>query len=236
MGWREQGDGKCFLGLPISSGRIVDREGEKIRTALREVIGKYELNVALTADQNIILCDVEESQKSEITATLKSYGVKLAEDLTPVYKNFLACVALPTCGKALAEAERVKLPLVADIETVMEKHGLIDERIAIRIAGCPNGCSRPYVGDIGIVGRIPGQYAIFIGGDFEGTRLNTKIFDRVPFANIPELLDIMFAKFVAERNDKEGFGDFANRVGESKIAKLIEEQLSGKYKWAKAEG
>jgi sulfite reductase (ferredoxin) len=236
MGWHEQKDGKLFLGIPVSSGRIEDREGEKIRTGLREVIRKFGMNITLTADQNIILCDIEESQKSAITEMLKSYGIKLAEDLTNVYKNFLACVALPTCGKALAEAERVKLPLVAEVEKVLEKHGLIEERIAIRIAGCPNGCSRPYVGDIGIVGRIPDHYALFIGGDFEGTRLNTKIFDRVPFANIPEILDIMFAKFKGERNSREGFGDFAHRIGEINIGKLVEASLNGKYKWAKAEG
>lgn len=235
MGWREQKDGKWFLGIPISSGRIGDRPDEKVRTGLREVIKKFNINITLTADQNIILCDILESQKADITTMLKSYGIKLAEDLTPVYKNFLACVALPTCGKALAEAERIKLPLVADVEKVIEKHGLIEERIAIRIAGCPNGCSRPYVGDIGIVGRIPDHYALFIGGDFEGTRLNTKIFDRVPLVNIPEVLDIMFAKYTKERNSGEGFGDFAHRIGELKIGKLVEESLVGQYKWAKAE-
>lgn len=236
MGWHEQKDGKWFLGIVVSSGRIADREDEKVRSGLREVIKKFGMNITLTADQNIILCDIAEDQKSEITIMLKSYGIKLAEDLTPVYKNFLACVALPTCGKALAEAERVKLPLVADVEKVLSKHGLSDEKMAIRIAGCPNGCSRPYVGDIGLVGRIPEHYAIFIGGDFEGTRLNKKIFDRVPFANVPEILDIMFAKFKNERNEGEGFGDFAHRIGEENIAKMIENQLVGKYKWAKAEG
>jgi sulfite reductase (ferredoxin) len=235
MGWHEQKDGKLFLGIPISSGRIEDRGEEKIRTGLREVIKKFAMNITLTADQNIILCDVEAEQKTAITNMLKSYGIKLAEDLSQVYKNFLACVSLPTCGKALAEAERVKLPLVAEIEKIMEKHGLIDERIAMRIAGCPNGCSRPYVGDIGIVGRIPEHYAIFIGGDFAGTRLNKKIFDRVPFSNIPEVLDIMFAKFKAERKTGEGFGDFAHRLGELNIGKLVEEKLIGKHKWAKAE-
>ncbi len=235
MGWHEQKDGNYFLGIPISSGRIVDRGEEKIRSGLRDVIRKYNINVTLTADQNIILCDIAPNLRGEITSMLKSYGIKLAEDLTLVYKHFLACVALPTCGKALAEAERVKLPLVAEIEKTMEKHGLINERIAIRIAGCPNGCSRPYVGDIGLVGRIPGHYAIFIGGDFEGTRLNTKIFDRVPFENVTEVLDILFAKYAKEKLQNEGFGNFAHKIGELTMGKLVEESLIGKYKWAKAE-
>ena len=116
----------------------------------------------------------------------------------------------------------------------MDKHGILDEEIAIRIAGCPNGCSRPYVGDIGIVGRMPGHYALFIGGDFEGTRLNTKILDRVPYDNVKDVLDILFHKYKEEREEGEGFGDYANRVQAAKLAKLIESDLGEKYKWAKA--
>lgn len=236
MGWHDQKDGKWFLGIPVSSGRIGDFGDVKVRTGLRDVIKKFGMNITLTADQNIILCDIAENQKAEITSLLKSYGIKLAEDLTPVYKNFLACVALPTCGKALAEAERVKLPLVTEVEKTLDKHGLINEKMAIRIAGCPNGCSRPYVGDIGIIGRIPGHYAIFVGGDFEGTRLNKKILERVPLENVPEVLDVLFEKFKGERKTAEGFGDFAHRIGGDVMSKLVEEKLSSKYKWAKAEG
>lgn len=234
MGWHEQGDGKWFLGVPVDSGRIKDDETTKIRTALREVVAQFRPHIALTAEQNIILCDIEESQKEAIVASLKKHKVALREDITDVHRFFLACVALPTCGKALAEAERVKVPLVQIIEGVMEKHGIKDDKIAIRIAGCPNGCSRPYVGDIGIVGRTPDHYALFIGGDFEGTRLNTKILDRVPYANLADVFDVMFGKYVTERKEGEGFGDFANRVGEAAIAGLIEQQLGGEHKWAKA--
>jgi sulfite reductase (ferredoxin) len=234
MGWHEQGDGKWYLGVPVSSGRITDRDEEKIRTGLREVIAKFGMDLVLTADQNIILCDISEADKNEITADLKRHGIKLVEDITPVYRNMLACVALPTCGKALADAERIKLPLLEEIEQVMDKHNILDEEIAIRIAGCPNGCSRPYVGDIGIVGRMPGHYAMFIGGDFEGTRLNSKILDRVPQDSIKEVLDILFENYKSKRKDGEGFGDFANRVDASKLAKLVESNLGDKYKWAKA--
>lgn len=233
MGWHEQKDGKWYLGLPISSGRITDRDGEKIHTGLHEVISKYKMDIRLTADQSLILCDIATEQKEEVAALLKSHGIKLKEDLTPVYRDFLACVSLPTCGLALAEAERAKLPLVADIEKVLEKHGVLEQRIAIRMTGCPNGCARPYAGEIGIVGRMPGHYALFIGGDFEGTRLNTKIFDRVPFENLTEVLDVMFTKYAAERNNGEGFGDFCHRVGVKVVADLVEERLSPTYKWAK---
>ena len=234
MGWHEQGDGKWYLGFPVSSGRIIDRGEEKIRTGLREVVAKYGMDLVLTADQNVILCDIAQTDKQEIIDDLKSYGIKLVEDITPVYRNMLACVALPTCGKALADAERIKLPVLEEVEQVMEKHGILDEEIAIRIAGCPNGCSRPYVGDIGIVGRMPGHYAMFIGGDFEGTRLNTKILDRVPQENIKDVLDILFAKYKAEKEEGEGFGDYADRAGIAGLAQLVESNLGDKYKWAKA--
>lgn len=232
LGWHEQGDGKWFLGVPISSGRIMDRPGESIRSGLRDVIRHYQMNVVLTLDQNLILCDIEESQKPVIERTLHEYGIKLKEDLTPVYRHFLACVALPTCGKALAEAERVKLPLVADIEKVMDRHGLLNDKLTIRIAGCPNACSRPYVGDIGIVGRTPGHYALFIGGDFEGTRLNEKIFDKVPFEYLPETLDPMFALYKSERLEGEGFGDYCLRVGVAKVKQAAVATLASHYKWA----
>jgi len=212
-GWHEQGDGKWFLGLPISSGRIIDRDGEAIRSGLRAVILDYGMNLVLTADQNIILCDIETSEKPAIEQKLRAHGIKLREDVTAVYRNFIACVALPTCGKALAEAERVKLPLVADIENAMRRQGVIEENIAIRIAGCPNGCPRPYVGDIGIVGRMPDHYSLYIGGDFEGTRLNEKIFDKVPFDAIPQTLEPMFALWKTKRNQGEAFGNFCKRYG-----------------------
>jgi sulfite reductase (ferredoxin) len=232
LGWHEQGDGKWFLGIPVSSGRIIDREGEAIRSGLRSVISTYKMPIVLTADQNIILADIEPGEKGAITQELKRHGIKLKEDLTRVYQNFLACVALPTCGKALAEAERVKLPLVAEIEKVMEKNGVLNERISIRIAGCPNGCSRPYVGDIGIVGRTPDSYVLFIGGDFEGTRLNKAVFDKVPLKEIPEALNVFFANYAANKQAGEGFGDFCERLGVEKVVENAKEILKPNYKWA----
>ena len=232
MGWHEQGDGKWYLGVPVSSGRIVDRDDEKIRTGLYKVIEKYNTDLIMTADQNIILCDIDEQDKKDISDTLHAHGIKLREDITNIYRNVIACVALPTCGKALAEAERIKLPLVAKIEKVMEKRNILDENIAIRIAGCPNGCSRPYVGDIGIVGRTPDHYALYIGGDFEGTRLNTKILDRVPYDNLPDVLDAMFEQFVTGRKEAEGFGDYCHRIGVETVVAVVKEKFAPEYKWA----
>ncbi|MEQ1790256.1 MAG: NADPH-dependent assimilatory sulfite reductase hemoprotein subunit [Rickettsiales bacterium] len=232
IGWHDQLDGKWFLGVPVSSGRIVDRENEAIRTGLRAVISEYGMNIALTADQNIILCDIEVGEKPRIEKILHDHGIKLGSDITPAYRNTLACVAYPTCGKALAEAERIKLPLVAEIEKEMAKHSVGDEKISIRIAGCPNGCSRPTVGDIGIIGRMPDHYALHIGGDFAGTRLNEKIFDKVHYDDLPKALSPMFALWNEKRNTGEEFGDFCTRYGISEVKQTAIDALNG-ADWAK---
>ena len=232
IGWHAQGDGKWFFGVPVSSGRIVDREAEQIRTGLRAVILEYGMDLVLTADQNIILCDIEVAEKPRIEQILHEHGVKLASDITPVYRNMIACVSYPTCGKALAEAERIKLPLVAEIENEMAKHGVLDEKISIRIAGCPNGCSRPTVSEIGIIGRMPDYYTIHIGGDFAGTRLNEKIFDKIPYEALPQALSPMFKLWNEKRLANEDFGDFCARYGVEAVKNYAVEELAGS-EWAK---
>jgi sulfite reductase (ferredoxin) len=144
---------------------------------------------------------------------LRAHGVTLASDASPLARWALACPALPTCGLALTEAERVRAPMVAAIEAQLARYGLGQERISLRITGCPNGCARPYAGDIGIVGRMPGFYALHVGGDFEGTRLSFKLVDKVAEADIAATLAPLFAAFAAERRHGEGFGDFCTRLG-----------------------
>ena len=251
MGWHEQRDGKLFLGVPVASGRIVDydtphpsgytADGHKhfakarYRTGLREVIRKYGMNCVLTPTEEIILCDIYHKDKESIESMILSFGIPLAEDHTKFQLHFMTCVALPTCAKALAESERVQFDIMDDVQAALDKHNLHDERIAVRVTGCPNGCARPYVGDIGIVGRLPGHYVLFIGGDFEGTRLNTKVFDKVPQESIGTVLDPMFALFVSERRAGEGFGDFCHRYGEVKVAETAAAALIAQHKWAVVE-
>ena len=145
-----------------------------------------------------------------------------AATLSPVSRWALACTALPFCGLALTEAERVRLKIVAQVESALSAHGVLQERISLRIAGCPNGCSRPYAGDIGLVGRVPGQYALFVGGDFAGTRLSFKLLEKVPFDAIGATLEPLFGEWVAARRPGEGFGDYCNRVGPAHLQGLIE--------------
>ncbi len=163
--------------------------------------------------QDIILSEIHREDQSAIEAILREHKVRLASDLTPVERWALACPALPSCGLALTEAERVRDNIVAAVEDRLRQYGLEQERLSIRITGCPNGCARPYTGDIGIVGRMPGFYALFVGGDFEGTRLNTPLVDKVPLNGIADVLDPLFALFASDRAGGEGFGDFCYRVG-----------------------
>jgi sulfite reductase (ferredoxin) len=221
LGWHEQGDGKLYLGLPISSGRIIDDSRAKLRTALREIVGEYGVDPILMPSQDIILSEIDPADRAAIEARLRAYGVRLAEDLAPAQRWALACPALPTCGLALTEAERVSDMLIAEIVERMARWGVEDERLSIRITGCPNGCARPYSGDIGIVGRIPGFYSIYVGGDFEGTRLNEVVAERIRLGEVADVLDPLFALFAASRRADEGFGDFCHRVGVARLRDML---------------
>jgi sulfite reductase (ferredoxin) len=225
LGWHEQGDGRWWLGLPIPSGRIADTETARPRTGLREVVRRYGVTPVLTPQQDILLADIEPGDREAIETLLREHGVTFRDQVSPVARWALACVALPTCGLALSEAERVREPIVKVIETELRRHGLEGERLSVRITGCPNGCARPYSGDIGIVGRAPGAYAIFVGGDFEGTRLNFLLHERVREADLADHLAPPIAAWARDRHPGEGFGDFCHRVGRAALLDLPVRQL-----------
>jgi len=221
LGWHEQGDGKFFLGVPIASGRIVDGERSRLRSALREIVARFGCDPILMPSQDIILSNIGTEDCAAIAALLREHGVRLAEDMLPAERWALACPALPSCGLALTEAERVQGDIVGAIKARLARWGLEQERISIRITGCPNGCARPYSGDIGIVGRVPGFYSLYIGGDFEGTRLNEAVADRLDIAGLAETLDPLFALWASSSTEGEGFGDFCHRVGIFALQQVI---------------
>jgi len=220
LGWHEQGDGKWWLGVPIASGRIDDTATHRLRTAMRQIMTKFAPTPIMTPQQDMLLADISDADRSAIETVLRDHGVKLREDLSMLERWTLACPALPTCGLALTEAERVRGPLVAQIESALAAHGLADERISLRITGCPNGCARSYAGDIGLVGRVPGSYALYVGGDFEGTRLSFRLHDRLPELQIGAALEPIAAAFARDRQASEGFGDFCNRLGREALLAL----------------
>ena len=209
LGWHEQGDGMGWLGVPVPSGRI---DGP-IKAAFRDIVARFAPDPIVTPQQDILLSNVRPADRAPIEAILRAHGIALAADLTPISRWALACPALPTCGLALTEAERVREPLIAEFEAVLARHGLSQERISLRITGCPNGCVRPYAGEIGLVGRVPGAYAIYLGGDFAGTRLSFQLLDRVKVTDFAAIFDPILAAFATGRAPGEEFGDFCARIG-----------------------
>ena len=193
---------------------------------MRDIIKTFKTSVILSTDQNIFLGDILDKDKDLIDKILEKNLI--TKKISKINRWFLACPALPTCGLALAEAERVRDDLVNRIDKILLKHNLINEKISIRITGCPNGCARPYAGDIGIVGRTPNHYALFTGGDFEGTRLNSKILDKVSYKDLTVALEQIFLLFKDQKNKNETLGDFCNRIGKDIQFKKIEEVLDEK--------
>lgn len=221
LGWHQQADERWWLGLPVASGRVRDQDGVPIRTALRTLFERHDLTPIVTPQQDLFIADVPAASKGAVEAILKDHGVRLAEGMRPLERWALACVALPSCGLALTEAERVRDPILAQVQEALDAEGLGEERISLRITGCPNGCARPYGGDIGLVGRIPGFYALYLGGDFEGTRLNAKLIEKVPIEKLGATLQPLFGLFRAERRPGEGFGDFCHRAGADRLLATI---------------
>jgi sulfite reductase (ferredoxin) len=219
MGWHAQKDGRFYLGVPVPSGRVAGA----FRVAIREAVERFGLDPVLLPSQDILLSNVAAETRAEVEAVFRRHGIPLADAIAPVRRWALACPALPTCGLALTEAERVREPMIDGIEAALARHGLARERLSIRITGCPNGCARPYAGDIGIVGRMPGFYALWVGGDFEGTRLGFRLLDKVAEAALAATLEPLFHFFAAAREDGEGFGDFCHRVGADRLAAIVAE-------------
>jgi len=223
LGWHEQGDGRLYLGIPVANGRIVDGARSRLRTALREIMTRFGVDPTLMPSQDILIHGVRPVDRDAIDALLREHGVRRVDELLPAERWALACPALPTCGLALTEAERVRDDIVGSITDRLARYGLEHERLSIRITGCPNGCARPYTGDIGIVGRMPGYYALFVGGDFAGTRQNVLLADKVALRGIGAALDPLFARYAADRDPGEGFGDFCHRLGLSALQQALAE-------------
>lgn len=213
IGRHDQGDGKLFLGINVENGRLKDEGSLRLKSAFRKLLTRFPKDLRLTALQGVIICDVDPSERGEMEAILREHGVKLAEELTLARRYSIACPALPTCGLAVTESERVMPTVMDSLEAVLDQHGLLGERIAVHMTGCPNGCARPYTPDIGLVGKARGKYTIYLGGNAEGTRLASIFQDMVPEEEIASRLAPVFAQFKSGRNPSESFGDYCHRVG-----------------------
>jgi sulfite reductase (NADPH) hemoprotein beta-component len=212
-GWVEDERGHAHLTLFIEGGRVVDTDNYPLRTGLREIAKIHQGDFRLTANQNVIIADVAPANRAAIEALLETYKLRDSHLRSALRLNSLACVALPTCGLALAESERYLPHLVTELEELMERHGLRHDAITIRMTGCPNGCGRPYIAEIGFVGRAPNKYNVYLGGGFAGQRLNKLYRAAVAGEEIAGLLAPLIEDYAKRREPGERFGDFVIRVG-----------------------
>jgi len=211
-GWHECADGTWFYGLHILSGRIKDLPGWPMKTALREIAEIHKGDFRCTPSQNVSISGVTADQKPVIDAILAKHGLSGENKRSGIRLNALSCVALPTCGLALAESERALPALLEKFETILDEAGLHDDAISLRITGCPNGCARPYLAEIGFVGRGPNKYALFLGAKYNGTRLNRLVTPSITIDDAIALLGPVIKRYAIEREEGEEFGDYCDRV------------------------
>ena len=213
LGWVRGDDGRMHLTLFVPSGRVVDTGEQRFRTGINALARIHGGDFRLTANQNVIIAGVDPAQVDDIDRIVAEHGLDFYAKLSPLRRNAMSCVALPTCGLAMAESERYLPEFLAKLEPILEKHGLADDEILLRITGCPNGCARPYLAEIALVGRAPGRYALFLGGGLTGERLNELYAPNLPEAEILATLDRILADYAQARRPGEPFGDFVRRTG-----------------------
>lgn len=214
LGWHEQGDGKLFFGLSVENGRVKDDGDFQLKTALRKIIEQFQLPIRLTANHNILIYEIPPSQKAKIETIFKEHKVITNPDkIDDLVRYSMACPAWPTCGLAVTESERV-LPSVNErIRSVLKKVGLGKQSLVIRMTGCPNGCARPYMAELGFVGSAPDTYQIWLGGTPNQTRLAQAYTDKLSIADLENFLEPLFVYFKQERQTDESFGEFCHRLG-----------------------
>jgi sulfite reductase (NADPH) hemoprotein beta-component len=217
FGWVEGIDGKHHLTLFVENGRLVDTQDKPLKTGVREIAKVHQGDMRMTANQNLIIAGVAEQDKAQIEQLARDHGL-LKDDTSAQRQNSMACVAFPTCPLAMAEAERYLPGLVTNVEALLAKHGVADEHIILRVTGCPNGCGRAMLAEIGLVGKGPGKYNMYIGGNIGGTRIPKLYKDNIDEQTIIAEIDALIGRWVSERetlasNQKEAFGDFVIRAG-----------------------
>jgi sulfite reductase (NADPH) hemoprotein beta-component len=212
FGWVEGIDGKHHLTLFIENGRLLDFPGKPLKTGMLEIAKVHQGDFRLTANQNLIIAGVPVSEKARIEALARQYGL-LDDGVSEQRKQSMACVALPTCPLAMAEAERMLPAFVTDIEGLLTKHGLANDAIIFRVTGCPNGCGRAMLAEVGLVGKAPGRYNLHLGGNLEGTRIPRLYQENITEPQILAELDSLIGRWAKERDGNECFGDFVIRAG-----------------------
>ena len=217
-GWHRGENGEWFFGLHILSGRIKDIPGWSMRTALREIAQVLKGDFRLTPSQNVLIAGISDAQKPQIEAILAKHGLTKENERSGQRLNALSCVALPTCGLALAESERALPGILEKLEPIFAEVGLSAQPVSIRVTGCPNGCARPFLAEIGLVGKAPNKYAFYLGAKYDGTRLNKLVLPSITIDEAVAYLTPIIKRYAAERQPGEYFGDFCHRVVLPEIA------------------
>ena len=222
LGWQDQGDGKHFVGISIENGRVKDEGEFRLKSALKKIIETYRLPMILTPSQNAILYDVRPEDKAAIAQILADHGIKTETEIDSLERYSMACPALPLCGLATAEAERVLPSILERMRTVLIKVGLPDESFITRMTGCPNGCARPYLAEVGFVGNGANQYQLWLGASPNQTRLSEVYIETLNADDLETTLEPVFAFFKKRRRKDESFGDFCHRLGFEAIRAFAE--------------
>ena len=221
LGWHEQGDGKLFVGISVENGRVKDEGSFQLKTALREIVQKYDLPMLVTPHQNVLIYDISPKIKQEIQSILARCGIQGETAIDPLVRYAMACPAMPTCGLAVTESERVIPSILERIRVLLTKVGLKDENFVVRMTGCPNGCARPYMAELGFVGSAPESYQIWLGGCPAQTRLAKPIEEKLHVNDFEAFLEPIFVYFKQKRQLSESFGDFCDRIGLESIRQFV---------------
>jgi len=230
MGWWDQGDGKLFYGLHIENGRVKDEGDFRLKTALRLLVDKYDLDMIMSPTQSVLFRDINPKDKDDIDAILLDHGIKPIEEIDPLNRLSMACPALPLCGLALTEAERTMPDYLGQVRNLLDKMNLNEEEILIRITGCPNGCARPYMAEVAFVGDGPKSYQLWLGGSPILTRTAYPYKAKMKNTEIEQTMEPILGMFIEQRYDFEAFGDFCHRMGAESIEKYSESYVLGSVK------
>jgi sulfite reductase (NADPH) hemoprotein beta-component len=212
-GWQQDDREQWHYTLFVQNGRVGDFGQRQLKQGLREIAAVHDGEFRLTPNQNLIISGVSNASKKAISGLLQRYGIENNRHATSLRLHSMACVAFPTCALAMAESERYLPSLVDKLDVLLEGHGLSNDAITIRMTGCPNGCARPYIAEIGLVGKGPGTYNLYLGAGFAGDRLGRLYLDNANEVQIIEALSPLFARYASDRGDDEHFGDFLIRDG-----------------------
>jgi sulfite reductase (ferredoxin) len=229
LGWHEQGDGQWFVGIPIENGRVLDRPDLRLKTALRQIVEQFNLPMLVTPNQSVLFYDIPVEIKDDLQAILTDCGIQRETDLDPLVRYAMACPALPLCGLAITESERIMPTVLQRLRTLLTRLGLQDEHFVVRMTGCPNGCARPYMAELGLVGSAPEAYQVWLGGSPDQTRLARPYLERMADAAMETTLEPLFVFFRDGRKGPESFGDFCDRVGFEALRQFAATYDSSQY-------